>query len=175
MLVACVALACSEPRSAPAGPPTASSAPPPDANAATPPDAEPVAPTLEPPWPELPWSTLPALPRRLRVRDWGEARATWRTATTAYARRAPGEAAEHFFAVARVLFGPAKPRYRRGRVRRSARCLAYDNAGVALGAAGDLEDAVRRLREAGEEDAGCEHTIERRIARLTLTATLTGG
>lgn len=135
----------------------------------------PQSPALKPPFPDLPWERPPRLPKRMRIRDWEKVEQAWRTATTAYARRDATGAADHFLELTTVILDPKLPKSPKGRIRRTTRCLAYDNAGAALAAIDEAARARQLLEMAREQDPGCRASLSLRLEKLgpSVTASTT--
>lgn len=133
------------------------------------PDTGPVpeVPELLEPLAELPWEDLPLLPEAMEIENWKRAKFRWATATTAYARRDASAAAAHFLEAAGALYDPKLPRGPKQKIRRSARCLAYDNAAAALAAVGADARARMVLDRAAGRDPGCAASLDQRLQRVT--------
>ncbi len=117
--------------------------------------------------PTLAWEAgLPLLPedkpRSIRYR---QATLRWRTATVAFARGDFKSAADSFLGVVKVL-RTARP-HPHASTFAVARCLAYENAGRALSALGDIDAARTRLLAAIGDDAACPLTVRRTLSGLT--------
>lgn len=148
LLVACTALVC--------GPAcTEAPKPVPDAGLRVLPDLH------------LAWqSGLPMLPRTSTAPpSWAEARLRWQTATTAFSIGAYQDAGREFMAIAHSLKDPSLPAMKD--TLRTARCMAYENAGSAYRGVSDPEIGLVVLAKARLHDPGCRHSLNLVLDRLT--------
>ena len=119
------------------------------------------------------WTRLPLLPPGLQPNGWSQAVRAWEAATSAYADRKL-ESASHLFMEVAAALRNSKNTSRAERVSITGRCLAYENAGRALHAAQQTEQAKSLLREAAQTDPACKHSVYLRIsyiARADATST----
>ena len=115
------------------------------------------------------WTRLPLLPPGLQPEGWAEATQAWATATTAFGLSQLDEASEFFLRAAAALRNNTG-RNPAARVSTTGRCLAYENAGRALRAAGKSLEARVVLENAGESDPACKHSVALRISHITRSA-----
>ncbi len=124
--------------------------------------------------------TTPPLPSKARLRwsrglpllvgtttvppAYAEARAAWKTATTAFERRDAEGASVAFSAAAEALLAPPPPGHEGAY--RAGRCMAYENIGAIWRSMPDPEPGRRRLRAARVEDPPCRLTAERALERF---------
>ncbi len=115
----------------------------------------------------LAWqSGLPLLPRTSTVpAAWRQARLRWQTATTAFSIGAYEDAGRDFMAIADSLKSPGQPAMKD--TLRTARCMAYENAGRAYRGVADPEIGLVVLAKARLHDPGCRHSLTLVLDRLT--------
>lgn len=116
------------------------------------------------------WSRLPLLPPDLRPSGWTKATQAWKTAMSAYENRRFKAASRYFLESATALRDAKNPSSAE-RVSITGRCLAYENAGRALRAARQPQQAQILLETAARIDPACKHSVALRIAHIIRTET----